>query len=54
MILQVAANRLQVKQGRDAVALQLITIANAREHQQLRRIDSAARQYDFASCPCSA
>ena len=49
VILQVAADAGQRVAQRDAVARQLLRLADPGEHQQLRRIDGASRQQHFAA-----
>ena len=48
MILQVLADAGQRHRDLDAVRAQLLGIADAREHQQLRRVDHAAAEQDLA------
>ena len=46
-VLQVAPNTGQIDPHRNAMPLQLLRRAYARQHQQLRRIKGAAAQDDF-------
>ena len=47
MILQVAADAGQVGVHGDALLLEFAARADARQHQQLRRLQRAGREYDF-------
>ena len=49
MVLQVAADTRQVVQGPDAERRQMIGRADARQHEELRRVHHAARQDDLAA-----
>ena len=48
MILQVLAHAAQRDFHGDTLGAQFIWIADARQHQQLRRVDDAAAKNDFA------
>ena len=50
MVLQVSPHRRAVMQRLDAECLQSLAITHARQLQQLRRIDRAARQHDLTAC----
>ena len=50
MVLQVRADAGQIDLGLDAMTLQEVRRANAREVQKLRRSDGARAQQDFSRC----
>ena len=52
MVLQVAPDLGQVVEHLDAVARKLLAVADAREHQDLRRLQSARAQHHFARGAC--
>ena len=49
MVLQILADSGKVKDGFDPCVFQLLPVTDTRQHQQLRRIDCAAGQNNFAA-----
>lgn len=49
MVLEVSSHTFECNGGCDAMALEFLGIADARQHQKLRRIDNAACQDDSRS-----
>ena len=50
MVLQITAYRFCIDQRFDAYIFQMACIADTGQHQQLRRVDCASCQDNFASC----
>src|ERR1041385_121388 len=50
MVLKVPPNGFPVGDYRNIEALENLRITNSREHQNLRRVDSASAENDFAVC----
>jgi hypothetical protein len=51
MVLQVAPDLRRIMYHRDAVLVKMIRRPDARQHQQLRRVDRAAAEDHFTLCP---
>src|SRR6516164_5270676 len=48
MVLQILADAFECDARWDLLSTELLGIANARQHQKLRRVDDATRQHDLA------